>query len=362
MPWRRWVLLGVLAVLIAGCAANDGSGPATSGPGAGASGAGASTAGAGASTSATAPQPPAPVALKFGLNTVTANLAALWVAKDEGFFLKYGLDPELVPIPGAERIIGALVAGEVPITTLAPTAVLNAALNDIHIQFIGSYSNKLRFWLYAQPEIGSVPELRGKQLAVTGRAGIVQRTSALILDRYGMDVNRDVTLIATGDMANSLQALMSGAVAAGLLSPPGTFRAEDAGLRLLVDTTDWNLPGLSGVAARREWIAANEPVARGAVQALAEGLAFLHRDKERTKQIIAKYTQNDDPSLLERTYTAMLPGWERYPYVSLDAIRLELDWLVDEQPAAADLRAEEFVDNHFVDELDRSGFLQRLYP
>src|SRR5581483_609559 len=126
---------------------------------------------------------------------------------------------------------------------------------------------------------------------------------------------RNVTLIATGDIANSLQALLTGAVSAGLLSPPATFRAEDAGLRLLVDTTDWGLPGLSGVAARREWIAANEPLARAAVQALAEGLAYLHRDKEGTKQIIAKHTQNDDPALLERTYVAMVPGWERYPYV-----------------------------------------------
>ncbi|HLH24873.1 MAG TPA: ABC transporter substrate-binding protein [Chloroflexota bacterium] len=356
MPWRRQLLVGLLICALAGCTASDAGAPLGSvAPGA-ATATEAAPAGRGPAT-----QAPAPVALRFGLNTVTANLAALWVAKDEGFFLKYGLDPDLVPIPGAERIIGALVAGEVPITTLAPTSALNAALHDIQIQFIGAYSNKLRFWLYAQPDIASVPDLRGKQVAVTGRAGIVQRTTAMIFERYGLDVDRDTTLIATGDMGNSLQALLSGGVSAGLLSPPGTFRAEDAGLRQLVDTTDWGLPGLSGVAARREWIAANEPLARGAVQALAEGLAFLHRDKEGTKQIIAKYTQNDDPALLERTYVAMVPGWERYPYVSLDAVRTEIDWLAEEVPAAADLRAEQFVDNHFVEDLDRAGFLQRLY-
>jgi NitT/TauT family transport system substrate-binding protein len=354
MRWRR-LLVGLLSVWIAGCAASDASKPA------GPVGQGSPEAPSGAAAGAPTSRPPAPVALRFGLNTVTANLASLWVAKDEGFFLKYGLDPELLPIPGAERIIGALVAGEVPITTLAPTGVLNAALNGIEIQFIGAYSNKLRFWLYAQPDVAAVPDLRGKQVAVTGRAGIVQRTTALILDRYGMDANRDVTLIATGDISNSLQALLAGAVGGALLSPPATFRAEDAGLRLLVDTTEWSLPGLSGVAARRDWIAANEPIARGAVQALAEGLAFLRRDKERTKQIIGKYTQSDDPRLLERTYNAMLPGWERYPAVSLDALRMEIDWLAEENPAAAELRPEQFVDSRFVEELDRSGFLQRLY-
>jgi hypothetical protein len=57
----------------------------------------------------------------------------------------------------------------------------------------------------------------------------------------------------------------------------------------------------------------------------------------------------------------MAPGWERYPYVSLDALRMEIDWLTEENPAAADLRPEQFVDGRFVEELERSGFLQRLY-
>ena len=359
MSWRRVLAVGMLLVAIVACAAPGGSPPTGAERGAPASrpAADAPPAAPGAQQAS----PPTPVSLRFGLNTVTANLASLWVAKDEGFFLKYGIDAELLPIPGAERIISALISGEVPITTLAPTAVLNAALNDVHIQFIGAYSNKLRFWLYAQPDIMGVPDLRGKPVAVTGRAGIVQRTTALIFERYGMDLERDATVIATGNIANSFQAIVSGAVAGGLLSPPATFQAEDEGMRLLVDTTEWGLPGLSGIAARREWIASNEPLARGAVQALAEALAFLHRDKERTKQLIGKYTQTDDARLLERTYVAMVPGWERYPHVSTDAIRLELDWLVDEMPAARSLRAEQFVDNRFADELERSGFLQRLY-
>jgi ABC-type nitrate/sulfonate/bicarbonate transport system substrate-binding protein len=301
------------------------------------------------------------VALKFGLNTVSAQLSALWVAKDEGIFLKYGLDPELLPIPGAERIVGALIAGEVPMTTLAPTAALNASLHGADIVFIGGYTNKLRFWLYAQPDISSVPELRGKNVAVTGRAGIIARTTGLIFERHGLDAERDATLIATGNVANSLQALVSGGVQAALLGPPTTFQAEDQGMRLLVDTTDWGLPTMSGIAARRDWIAANEPLARGAVQALAEAQAVLFRDKERTKQIIGKYTQSDDARLLERTYQVMLPGWARTPQMTLDAIRLEIDWLTEDEPSARNLRPEQFVDNRFADELERSGFLDRLY-
>ncbi len=356
MPWRAASAVVLLGVLLASCT------PTRTTPGSG-GGAGepAAAVDAGAVSAASAGSPRAPVALKFGLNTIAASLASVWAAKDEGFFLKYGLDPELLPIPGAERIIGALITGEVPMTTLAPTAMLNAALNGVEITLIGGYTHRLRYSLYAQPDIATVAELRGKQVAVTGRAGIIARTTGVIFERYGLDAERDATMIATGNTANSLQALLSGAVSAALLAPPMTFRAEDEGMRLLVDTLDWGLPGASGIAARREWIAANEPLARGAVQALAEGIAFVHREKERTKQLIGKHTQNDDPILLERTYVAMLPTWSRDPYVPLDAIRLEIGWLAEEVPAARGLRPEQFVDRRFVEELDRSGFLQRLY-
>ena len=48
-------------------------------------------------TGASATGAPPPVALRFGLNTPTANVAPLWVAHDEGLFLKYGIAVELVP-------------------------------------------------------------------------------------------------------------------------------------------------------------------------------------------------------------------------------------------------------------------------
>src|SRR5688572_17224199 len=122
MSWQRTPVLGAVALGIVACAAPGGSPPA------GGQQAAPAPPGTGAQPTASGPDPsapPTPVTLRFGLNTVTANLASLWAAKDEGFFLRYGIDAELLPIPAAERIISALISGEVPITTLAPTAVIH---------------------------------------------------------------------------------------------------------------------------------------------------------------------------------------------------------------------------------------------
>jgi NitT/TauT family transport system substrate-binding protein len=319
---------------------------------------------AGSGPSATAPAataPPAPVALRFGLNTPTANIAPVWVAKDEGFFAKYGIDADLQLIPGGDRVVSALVAGEVPLTVLAGTGLVAATLGGADLAFYGSFANRLRYWLYARPEFSSVAELRGRRVAVTSRGGIVRRAADLALERNGLDPDHDVTYVTTGQITESVGALLAGAVDAALLSPPGTFRAEDEGMRLLVNTQDYNFGAvISGIAGSRGWVGQHEDVARRSLQAIAEGIAFSHREPERTKQVIARWTQTDDPVLLERTYQTVAPGWERSLRVPPDALRNELDGVAADLPAARDAKPEQFFDNRLVDALEHDGFFAQL--
>ncbi len=311
--------------------------------------------------SAPAP-PPTPEALRFGMNTPTASIAPLWVAHDEGFFRKYGIEAELAPIPGGERIVAAVVSGEVPLTALASSALLAAALGGADLTFYGSWSNQLHYGLYARPDVASVQELRGKQVAVTGRAGINRRAMELALGRNGLDPTRDVTYIAAGQSTDALAALLTGAVSATMLTPPTSFRAEDEGMRLLVDTEEYHYPTiLSGIAASRAWVTEHEDLVRRALQAVAEGVAFARQNKERTKAIIGKWTQSDDASLLERTYVATRPSWEESLRAPPEALRNDLDALAEDVPAAREAQAEQFVDNRFVDALEREGFFARLY-
>jgi len=130
---------------------------------------------------------------------------------------------------------------------------------------------------------------------------------------------------------------------------------------MLVDITEYNYPAvLMGIAGSRAWVAQNEELTRGTLQALAEAVVFTHREKERTKQVIARWTQSDDAVMMERTYNALLAGWERDFHVPAEALRTELDALAVDLPVARDARPEEFYDNRFVEELERGGFFQRL--
>jgi NitT/TauT family transport system substrate-binding protein len=324
----------------------------------------ASTAGAvaGGSGTAPAPVPPALVPMRVGLNTTGAQAAPSWIAKEQGFFEKHGIDAELVVMQSSAQLAPALISGEVPIALSAATGIVNSALSGSDLVLLGGYSNQLRFWFYARPEIASVHDLRGKQIAITRRGGALHVATALVLERHGLDPDRDVVLIQAGSTNDMFTGMLTGALSAGMFSPPVTFLAEEQGMRLLVDVGDYNYPLiLQGIAASRGWIARNEDLTRRAIQGLAEGLAFAHRNKGRTIEILRKYTQTDDVALLEKTYDAVITRWERTLHAPPEAIRRELASLADEIPAARDARPDQFLDSRFVEELDRSGFFQRLY-
>jgi sulfonate transport system substrate-binding protein len=321
----------------------------------------AAAAGAAAAGSA-ATAPPAPVAMRFGLNSPTAYVTPAWVAKEEGFFAKYGIDPDLTVMQSSSQLAPALISGEIPLTLSAATGIVNSVLGGSDLVLLGGYANQLRFWLYARPEIGSVGDLRGQQVAITRRGGAVHQATELALRRNGLEPDRDVTLIQVGSTTDSLLAILAGAVAGGMLSPPGMFRADDQGLRLLVDTGDYHYPLiLQGIAASRGWVAKNEDLTRRTLQALGEGLAFAHQHKERTKEIIGLYAKVEDPALLEKTYTVLVPGFERTLSAPPEALLPDLESLAQELPAARDARPEQFLDTRLVDELERGGFFARLY-
>ena len=348
---RGCLWLGV-ALLVLACGpraapATDGASPAAA-PGAG-------------SASPAAALPPAPVAMRFGLNTTGPQAAPAWIAKDEGFFAKYGIDPELIGMQSSAQLAPALIAGELPIALSAAAGIVNSALAGSDLVLLGGYSNHLVFWFYSRPEFTSVQELRGKRIAVTRRGSATDLATDLVLARNGLDPERDVIRLQLGGSPEKLAALFSGAIDATLLATD-RFIADEQGMRMLVDVGDYNYPlVLQGIAASRGWIASNEDLTRRTLQALAEGVAFAHQQKERTKAIIAKYTATEDPRMLEQMYTLIVPRWERTLHVPPDALRNELAALADDVPAARDARPEQFLDTRFVDELDRAGFFQQLY-
>ena len=100
-------------------------------------------------------------------------------------------------------------------------------------------------------------------------------------------------------------------------------------------------------------------VVRRYLQAYIEALKFIRSEPAITKKVIAKYTNTNSQEDLDESYRAFEVAWERVPYMSLAAIQTLIDF--SQNPSAKSAKPAQFIDNSFIAELERSGFIDQVY-
>ena len=92
------------------------------------------------------------------------------------------------------------------------------------------------------------------------------------------------------------------------------------------------------------------------MRAYADGLAFMHRNKERTLKIITKYSRLSDPKMIEEHYNDSVTYLDRIPRAEPEAVQTILNFM-----GKKGTPVETFQDNSIVEKLTREGFFERLY-
>ena len=298
------------------------------------------------------------IPLRATYASVGGAFAPLWIAQDKGIFNKYGLAVDLKYMLSATGT-QALLSGSVDIVNPA-TELVEAGLGGARVAFIIGILNRAVLSVYSKPELKQLNDLRGKILGVTLPGSTTDLTAKILLQQAGMVPGKDVQITHLQGMPDVITALSQGRIDAGIISAPTTLKARQAGLKELVDITARNVPMIhAGLATTRDFIKSSPDKVRRYVQAYIEANKIARTDPETTKQLIAKYTKTDNKEDLDETYNTYARAWEQAPYVSPAAMQTFLNFAVN--PAAKTAKPEQFIDNSFVAELDKSGFIKELY-
>ena len=144
--------------------------------------------------------------LKTSYSALTANMAAYWLAKDAKIFEKHGLSVDVVLIESGVTTVQALTAGETQIAMGGGTVAVSSNLAGSDIVSIASIESRLPYALLAQKEIKTIDQLKGKRLAVSRFGSASDLAARLILQRYGLVPDKDVTILQTGGTSTRLSA------------------------------------------------------------------------------------------------------------------------------------------------------------
>jgi NitT/TauT family transport system substrate-binding protein len=215
--------------------------------------------------------------------------------------------------------------------------------------------------LMVKPEIRKVEDLKGKKIGISSLGSAGDLLFGHVLRKYGIDTTRDVIWLAVGNTAERLQALLSGAVDAADMTYPADVQAERKGFRPLLDAKKEIVYPTASVVTRRKTIREDRDAVMRFVRSFVEGIAYFRGNKEFSKKVLSKYLRTNDPEYLEGAYDIFKQDFIAAPYPITNDLEAIYDIVAVRRPEIRGHRPEEFVDTSFVAELDKGGFIKKLY-
>ncbi len=293
---------------------------------------------------------------------VSGSMAPIWIAHELKLYKKHGLDAEIVYVGGSTLGTRALLTGDVDIAVNSGLSVVNAAgTGASDIVLIAGVSNVPPFYLMAKGGSTSA-DLKGRVIG-TDKPGTAPYHALTVALRHLNLSPRDVRIAPVGPPPTTLSAMEQGLVDAGVLSPPMSYRAEKLGFQNVVDIASLGVhsQGIC-ITATRKFIRDNRNGISRFLKAFVEAIYVYKMDQETSLKVLEKYTRIPDRNILERTrqYYALkiIP---QIPYATHEGLAAVVSEQVALNPGIASVKVEELIDNSFVSELDKSGFVQKLY-
>jgi len=279
--------------------------------------------------------------------------AGIWMAKESGAFEKYGLQSDILLITSGPVSVQALIGGDLQVVSAASNAVINAVLSGAPIIAVGGTANRPYHRLFVQSDINRLEDLRGKTLGVTRFGSITDNLTRILLRKYGLEGAVNVRQMGgTIEVSAAFQnRLIAGAVTSEMrVSPPSQPK-------VLMRLVDMGIPySMNMIAVQREYLRRNPETVENMIRAYVDGLAFMHRNKERALKIIAKYAHLNSGKLVEQFYDDALTYLDKIPRAEPEAVQTILEFM-----GKKGMPVDTFQDNTIIDKLTREGFFDKIY-
>ena len=302
----------------------------------------------------------APVRIAY--SAISGAMAPLWTTQEAGYFRREGLDIELPYIGGGTLLIQSILGGDVQFAYGPSVPVVNSALRGSDLVFIANTGDTLIFSVMTRPEIKDPGDLKSRKIGVTRIGGSADLALEYALKKWGLQRGRDVVVLQTGGLPESLAALRAGVVDGAVLSPPNNLLAKKAGLREMVDIGQLGIifPN-TALSTTRAYMKSNRDAVIRVLRALGEGQHRLRSDKEFSMKVLSKYTKTTDPEVLAELYQIYGVRYigQQIPYVRLEGVDEILKGMDSKE--ARQSKPADFVDNGLLKEVEQTGFFKNLY-
>jgi NitT/TauT family transport system substrate-binding protein len=301
--------------------------------------------------------------IRLAHSALESSNAVWYLAQDRGLYKKYGLDADLLFIPSTTTSVSSLVAGDVQVANASGGGVASAVVAGADLVLVSCYLNSLPYELVVNESVKSAEDLRGKSVGIS-RVGSASDVAVRALIRgLGLEPDKQVLIMQVGGPAERAASFRTGRIA-GFPSPPGIIHlTKGMPFKVLISTADFQkrfeFPYICATTTRN-YLARQRETVKKVLMAHIEAIQFFKTHKEDSKKIIAKYSRINNEAYLEDAYNASAKLYDTVPLVTRLGVEVQIKEAVSRKPGAQ-LRFEDMVDESIVRELEKNGFIDKVY-
>ena len=299
--------------------------------------------------------------IHVGVPAISMGNMIIFFTKEAKIFEKHGLDAEAVVMSGSGIASRALVAGSVAISPIATPSVMNAVLAGSDMVILAHTMPGVIQSLMVRPEIKRTEDLKGKTIGVTTFGSLGDFLVRHLARQKGLNPDKDFLLRQIGADPERLLALRQGGIQAATLSHPTFILAQRSGFHALWDFfTEIEYPW-SEIATTRSQIKQDRDLIMRYMRAHLEGIARFKQEPELAKKIIKKTLRLNDDALANESWELFAKHRLAAPYPNIQGMKTSYEYVAQTRPEIWKYKPEEFADPSFIEELDKSRFIKKLY-
>jgi ABC-type nitrate/sulfonate/bicarbonate transport system substrate-binding protein len=223
-------------------------------------------------------------AIRIGFPSVAFQELPLFAASKRGFFRAEGLQVELIQIAGSPAV-AALLSGDVDYIT-HNSRIIATAVRGGGVKSVFNYVARPIYYLVTLPEIKQAREIQGRTVGVSAFGGAAYYITKQVLESYGLNVSRDVSIRALGQDSIRFSAMVGRTIQATLLPPDYAVRSKEMGFNVLVYAGDIVDMPMGGLGTTDKRLKEKRDEVRRVLRALLRSLRFVNDDREGSKALL----------------------------------------------------------------------------
>ena len=310
--------------------------------------------------SARAPSAQAEPVLNLGYSGAGVGSDLLKLIGRSGLWRKHGVDVRVIYLASGTLMAQTLSSGDIGLAGFDVTAMLNlgvAGAKDMRV--IAVMINRLEPFFVVRNSIKTPADLKGKRVTISRFGSGSDIITRVALRFWKLDPDKDVSYFQSGNTPTRIAALVAGHMDGALVSSTQVQKVVETGCcRVLADLSELPIDYANyGVVVSGSMLKTQRDNVRRFLEAFTEGI-YLFKNRPEAAMAVLKES-NSDPQGVRPLYERLAKAMQEYPLPEARGIQTALDSLIN--PKARGSRAEEYMDTSLMEEIKKSGFIDRLY-